>query len=147
MSTIDQLSIFLENRAGRLAEVTQTLADADVNILALSLADTSDFGILRLLVNDSEKAKTVLKQKSFTVGANRVIAVELDDQPGVLNDIMQLLSKSNVNVEYMYDYVPRNFQNSGKTVIVFRFDKVDEALALLQSHGKVVVSHDQLCMK
>lgn len=147
MSTIDQLSIFLENRAGRLAEVTQTLADADVNILALSLADTSDFGILRLLVNDSEKATDVLKQKGFTIGTNRVIAVELDDSPGGLNDIMQLLSQSDVNVEYMYDYVPRNDKSGGKAVIVFRFDKIDEALELLCSHGKLVISRDQLCLK
>ena len=147
MSTINQLSVFLENRAGRLAEVTHCLAEGGVNIRALSLADTSDFGILRLLVCDVDAAKAVLKAKGFTLGTNRVVAVELPDQPGGLDDIMQLLSKNGVNVEYMYDYVPRAYHNTGKTVIIFRFDKVDQAVDLLKANGKVIVNQDQLCAR
>ena len=145
MSTIDQLSIFLENRAGRLAEVTHCLAEAGINIRALSLADTSDFGILRLLVSDVDRAKTELKQKGFTLGTNRVVAVQLDDQPGGLDRVMQMLSKSNVNVEYMYDYMPRERQESGKTVIIFRFDKVDQAIELLKANGMTIVGKEQIC--
>ena len=97
----EQLSVFLENRAGRLAEVTHTLAEAGVNIRALSLADTSDFGILRLIVCNHEKAQTVLKEKGFTLGRTHVVAVEVPDQPGGLDAILQLMSANNINVEYM----------------------------------------------
>ena len=96
---VDQISIFLENRAGRLAEVARVLGDANVNIRALSLADTSDFGILRLIVSDFEKAKTVLKENGFTVGRTTVVAVKVKDQPGGLFNILNMLTSENVNVE------------------------------------------------
>ena len=83
---VEQLSIFLENKAGRLAQVTKTLAEAGINIRALSLADTSDFGILRLIVNDTEKAINIMKEAGFTVGRTAVVAVEVDDKPGGLNN-------------------------------------------------------------
>ena len=88
---VEQISIFLENKAGRLAEVTGILGKAEINIRALSLADTSDFGILRLIVNDHEKAKKVLKDHGFTVGRTEVVAVEVEDRPGGLNNILQIL--------------------------------------------------------
>ena len=87
----EQLSVFLENRAGRLAEVTHTLAEAGVNIRALSLADTSDFGILRLIVDDQEKAKSVLKEHSFTLGRTSVVAVQVPDTPGGLDSVLGAL--------------------------------------------------------
>lgn len=88
---VEQLSIFLENKAGRLAQVTKTLAEAGINIRALSLADTSDFGILRLIVNDTEKAINIMKEAGFTVGRTAVVAVEVDDKPGGLNNILEAL--------------------------------------------------------
>ena len=97
----EQLSVFLENRAGRLAEVTHTLAEAGVNIRALSLADTSDFGILRLIVDDQEKAKSVLKEHSFTLGRTSVVAVQVPDTPGGLDSVLQFVSQHGINVEYM----------------------------------------------
>ena len=128
---VDQLSIFLENRAGRLADVTRVLSEAGVNIRALSLADTSDFGILRLIVSDFEKAKNTLKEKGFTVGRTTVVAVEVNDKPGGLHAILEALQKENINVEYMYAFV----QQSGKgAVIIFRFDRTDEAIELLQKN-------------
>ncbi|MDR2694960.1 MAG: ACT domain-containing protein, partial [Deltaproteobacteria bacterium] len=101
---VEQLSIFLENKTGRLAEVTRTLGKAGINIRALSLADTSEFGILRLIVDNREKAKSALKEQGFTVGRTQVVAVRVDDRPGGLDDILQLLSDRSINVEYMYAF-------------------------------------------
>lgn len=138
---VEQISIFLENRAGRLEEVTRILAENQISIRALSLADTSDFGILRLIVSDHEKAKKALKENGFTVGRTSVVAVEVDDQPGGLNAILQILSAGGVNVEYMYAFV----QQSSKTaIIVFRFDKTDQAIELLQQKGLHIIPGDTL---
>ena len=89
---VEQISIFIEHKSGRLAEITRILGEAGINIRALSLADTSDFGILRLIVNEVEKAKAVLKEKGFTVSKTEVVAVEVPDQPGGLSTILQALS-------------------------------------------------------
>jgi len=129
---VEQISIFLENKAGRLAEVTKVLSETGVNIRALSLADTSDFGILRLIVDDNEKAKKALKEHGFTVGKTDVVAVEVEDRPGGLSQILDVLSKKSINVEYMYAFV----QHSGKdAVIIFRFDDIDAAVKLLQENN------------
>lgn len=133
---VDQLSIFLENRAGRLAEVTRLLAEAKVNIRALSLADTSDFGILRLIVSDFEKAKDALKEAGFTVGRTTVVAVEVDDRPGGLHSIMEMLQAKGINIEYMYAFVQ---QSGANAVIIFRFDRTDEAIELLQEKGIPII--------
>lgn len=133
---VEQISVFLENKAGRLAEVTRVLSEAGVNIRALSLADTSDFGILRLIVNDNEKAKATLKEHGFTVGKTDVVAVEVADRPGGLALILGILSKENINVEYMYAFV----QHSGKdAVMIFRFDDIDAAVKLLQDNNVKVL--------
>ena len=133
---VEQISVFLENKAGRLAEVTRVLSEAEVNIRALSLADTSDFGILRLIVNDNDKAKETLKEHGFTVGKTDVVAVEVADRPGGLALILGILSKENINVEYMYAFV----QHSGKdAVMIFRFDDIDAAVKLLQESNVKVL--------
>lgn len=138
---VEQISIFLENRAGRLSEVTQTLANAGINIRALSLADTSDFGILRLIVSDNEKAKTALKEQGFTVGRTTVVPVEVQDSPGGLHAILDILSGNGINVEYMYAFV----QQSGKNaVLIFRFDRTDQAIETLQENGVTVLTGDEL---
>ena len=133
---VEQISIFLENKTGRLAEVTSILSEADVNIRALSLADTSDFGVLRLIVDDNKKAEEVLKSKGFTVNKTRVVAVEVQDKPGGLNKILSLLDKSGVNVEYMYAFVRQSEDNA---VMIFRFDHIDEAIKLLKDGGITVI--------
>lgn len=138
---VEQISVFLENRAGRLAEVTHTLAEAGINIRALSLADTSDFGILRLIVHDHEKAKMALKDKGFTVGRTSVVAVEVSDKPGGLDNILQLLGTRGVNVEYMYAFVQQSGSNA---VLIFRFDRTDQAIEVLQDAGIPVISGDRL---
>ena len=138
---IEQISIFLENKAGRLAEVTDVLARAGINIRALSLADTSDFGILRLIVNDHEKAKEALKASGFTVGLTSVVAVEVPHRPGGLNAILQLLSEKGVNVEYMYAFL----QKGENAVLIFRFNRVDTALEVLLEAKIPVLNAAQVC--
>jgi hypothetical protein len=133
---VDQISIFLENKSGRLAEVTKVLGNAGINVRALSLADTSDFGILRLIVNDSAKAVNVLKQNQFTVSMTQVVAVEVSDRPGGLAHILDILQKENINVEYMYAFVERSSDNA---VIIFRFDEIDKAIKTLTGKGITVL--------
>ncbi len=138
---LEQLSIFLENRAGRLCEVTRVLAEAGVNIRALALADTSDFGILRLIVSDTEKAKETLKENGFTVGRTSVVAVEVEDKPGGLHTVLDVLSKEHINVEYMYAFVQQNQKNA---VLIFRFDRTDQAIEVLKDAGIKVLSGNEL---
>lgn len=134
---VEQISVFLENKAGRLAEVARILSEAGVNIRALSLADTSDFGILRLIVNDNAKAKEALKQNGFTVGRTDVVAVEVEDHPGGLHKILEILRKSGINVEYMYAFVQ---QSGDHAVLIFRFDHLDEAVKVLTENGVTVIN-------
>ena len=138
---VEQLSIFLENRAGRLSEVTGTLAQAGINIRALSLADTSDFGILRLIVTDHEKAKQALNENGFTVGRTTVVPVEVKDAPGGLDEILKILSNNGINVEYMYAFVQQSGQNA---VLIFRFDRTDQAIEILQAHDIKVLKGEEL---
>jgi hypothetical protein len=136
-----QISIFLENKAGRLAEVTGILAEAGVNIRALALADTSDFGVLRLIVDDNQKAESALKQGGFTVSKTDVVAVEVDDRPGGLHHILDLLQNAGINVEYMYAFVRHSGTNA---VMIFRFDRPDEALKVLTGDGLQVIEGHRL---
>jgi hypothetical protein len=141
MDYVEQISVFLENKAGRLADVTRILAEANVNIRALSLADTSDFGILRLIVNDNNKAKEELKKAGFTVGKTDVVAVEVEDQPGGLSYILRILHKANVNVEYMYAFVQ---QSGANAVLIFRFDNLEEAIRILRDNNVRVIKGEKL---
>src|SRR4030067_2260323 len=109
---VEQISVFLENKPGALAEVTRILGEEGVNIRALSLADTKDFGILRLIVNDNEKAKEVLGQRGLTVRKTEVVAVEVPDRPGGLADILKILSEAGLNVEYLYAFVQQSGTNA-----------------------------------
>ncbi len=129
---VEQISVFLENRAGRLAEVSAILAEAGVNIRALSLADTSDFGVLRLIVNNNEKAMETLKNAGFTVGKTNVVAVEVEDRPGGLHTILDVLFKSGINVEYMYAFVQQSGNNA---VMIFRFDQTEKAMEVLAENN------------
>jgi hypothetical protein len=138
---VEQISIFIENKFGRLAEVTRILGEAGVNIRTLSLADTSDFGILRLIVNDAEKAKSVLKDRGFTVSKTEVVAVEIPDRPGGLADILQVLDASGINVEYMYAFVERCGENA---VMIFRFDETKKAIEALLAKNFNVLPGERL---
>ena len=133
----EKISVFLENKAGRLAEVTAILAEAEVNIRALALADTSDFGVLRLIVNDNDKAETALKNRGFTVGKTDVVAVEVEDRPGGLHSILGILHREGVNVEYMYAFVQQSGNNA---IMIFRFDDLDNAVRILQKNNVTVIN-------
>lgn len=138
---VKQISVFLENKAGRLAHVTQVLADGGINLLALSLADSSDFGILRLIVSDVERARRVLADHQVVCTVNDVTAVEIEDRPGGLARLLDVLVKGGVNVEYMYAFAERP---TGKAALIFRFDQPERALAALQKAGVNVFSHVDL---
>jgi hypothetical protein len=136
-----QISVFIENQSGRLYEVTRLLGENNLNIRAMSLADTSDFGIIRFIVNDPAKAHKVLKEHEFTVGVNDVVAIAIKDQPGGLSDVLNILQKNDINVEYMYAFV----NNSGKeAIMVFRFEDTDIALETLKTSGIKVLDEKTL---
>lgn len=135
-----QISIFLENTGGRIAEATAILAHAGINIRAMSLADTTDFGVLRLIVNDVDKAEKALKDKGFTVGKTNVVAVEVEDKPGGLNAILQILAQADINVEYIYALLKEG-QNA---VMIFRFDNTDNALKVLGEKGIKVFTGEEV---
>ena len=125
---VEQISVFLENKPGALAEVTRILGESGVNIRALSLADTKDFGILRLIVNDTEKAMEILGRKGLTVRKTEVVAVEVPDRPGGLAEILKVLFEADINVEYLYAFVQQSGENA---IIIFRFDETDRAIEVL----------------
>jgi len=137
-----QISIFIENKEGRLAEVTAILRDANVNIRALSLADTTDFGVLRLIVNDNEKAELALKKEGFTVGITQVLAVEVSDEPGGLNKVLDPLCEQGVNVEYMYAFANPQCKNA---IMIFRFDDPKKALEILAEKSIKVITAQEIC--
>ncbi|MBU1150616.1 MAG: ACT domain-containing protein [Pseudomonadota bacterium] len=133
---VEQLSIFLENKPGGLEQVTRILKDAEINIRTLSLADTTDFGILRMIVNDVDAAALVLKTQGLRVSRTTVVAVEVPDRPGGLHGILEVLSGNGINVEYLYAFVEKSGQNA---VIIFRFDDPDTAIEVLQKNGLTVL--------
>lgn len=139
---VEQIAVFLENKSGRLAEITAVLAENDVNIRALSVADTADFGILRLIVDNVEKAKAVLKENGFTVGKTTVIAVEVEDKTGGLAKVLKCIHNANINVEYMYAFVNKTGENA---VLIFRFEKMEEAIAALKKDGFTIITREQIC--
>ena len=126
---INQISILLQNKPGQLSAICGALAEADINIAALSLADTSDFGIVRMIVDDHEKAKRVLSQSGYVVNVREVIAVCVSDKPGGMAEVMKAVDTAGTNVEYSYAFA---FHNGEKAVLVFRFAdnaKAENALA------------------
>ena len=129
---VKQLSIFLENKPGALSRPVKLLAKSKLNILTLSIADTQQFGILRFVVRDWEKAKQVLEKDGFVVKVSDMVAIEVTDEPGGLAAILMTLEKARVNLEYMYGFT---LKSEGKGVLAFRFDDPDRAIAALQENG------------
>lgn len=138
---IRQLSVFVENKPGRLAEITEVLANADVDIRAISVADTSDFGILRVIVNKPDEAVKALKENGMTVSLTNVIAVGIDDQPGSFAKSVRVLADVGLTIEYMYAFVSRD---KGKAYIIIRADDSEKASSVLAESGVHILTADAL---
>ena len=134
---INQLSVFLENAPGHLATPCAVLADAGINILTLTLADTQRFGILRLILREWEQAQQVLEKSGFVVKVTEVVAVQVEDRPGGLRNVLQIVEQSGVNIEYMYAFTVRS---GTKAVMIFRFADMDKGIAALVAAGVNVLS-------
>jgi hypothetical protein len=129
---IKQISVFLENTTGRLGEVTRTLADANINLRAISIADTADFGILRLIADKTDAAVAALNAAGFTTRQTSVAAVEIDDVPGSLAKLMELFQQSQVNIEYLYASLEGK---GGKAVVIFKLEDHDKGFKILKDSG------------
>jgi hypothetical protein len=129
---IKQISVFLENTTGRLSEVTKTLAKAEVNLRAISIADTADFGILRIIADKTDNAVSVLNAAGFTTRLTDVVAVEIEDVPGSLAKLMDIFQQSNVNIEYLYASLEGQ---AGKAVVIFKLEDHDKGQKILNDKG------------
>ena len=139
---IKQLSLFLENQPGALSRPMRLLARAKINIVTLSIAEANQFGILRLILHDWERAKKLLEKNGLVVRVTDMVAVEVADQPGGLSKILDVVEKAGLNVEFMYAFTEKR---GGKAILVFRFDDPDSAIGILrQSKVNVVASVDLL---
>ena len=138
---IRQISIFLENKPGQLSTLCRQLAQADINIATLSLADTSDFGIVRMIVDDHEKAKKILTEKGHVVNVREVIGVCVPDRPGGMAQVMTTLDDAGVNIEYSYAFA---FHKGDKAVLVFSFADNAKAQAALAAAGFTTIAEREV---
>lgn len=138
---IEQIAVFLENKAGRLADIATTLGEIGVNIKAMSLADTSNFGIVRLIVDDTERARAVLKERGFTVRSTEVIASKIDDKPGELGRLLKLVEGAGLNVEYIY-----GLTDSAKdsAILIMRLDDLNRGIQVLRQNNVTLLDSDQI---
>ena len=126
---IKQLSIFLENKSGRLTEVTEALAQANINMIAFSVADTAEYGILRIVVNKPEEAEKVLREKDFSVNITDVIGLVVPNEPGGLHRALKILSAEGISIEYMYA-----FALSNQATVIIRTDAIPQTISALEKH-------------
>ena len=138
---VSQLTVFMENKSGRLAEIMRTLADNDINVRALSIADTSEYGLLRLIVNDPDKARRVLTGADFTVALTDVVAVEVPDKPGGLAGVIDTFAGAGLNIEYMYAFVGTSGENA---IVIFRVTPVEEAIETLKKRGVKLLTGEKV---
>jgi len=129
---IRQISIFIENKPGHLRSACRLLADSGIDVESMALADTEQFGILRFIVKDWEKAKQVFENEGLVVRESELVAVSVDDRPGGLADVLDVLDQTQINIEYMYGHASRNQR---KAILFFRFNNIDEAIKQLGDHG------------
>lgn len=141
---IKQLSIFLENRTGRISEIAGLLAQANINIRALTLADSSDFGIMRLIVDKLDAALKCLKDNNISTALTSVVAVEVPDKPGGLAEVMSIISDSGFDIVYMYSLPEKKHNNA---IMIMRFNNTEEAAGILKNHGLSILKQEQvLCL-
>ncbi len=138
---IKQMSVFVENTTGRLADLTRALADAEIDIKASCIADTVDFGILRCIVDKPEQATKVLKDKGFTASITEVIAVELADRPGGFADVLEVLAAENIGVDYIYSTIR---SKEGTAIVVLKVENPEKAVDVLQKHNVKLYKRTEL---
>jgi hypothetical protein len=138
---IKQISIYSENKPGQLSAICRALAQADVNITTLSLADTSDFGIVRLIVDDHEKARSVLSENGHLVNVKDVLAVCVPDRPRGMAEVMHVLDEAGANIEYGYAF---SFHKGEKAVLVFRLSDGDVAEKALSAAGVAMLNEEEI---
>jgi len=139
---VKQVSVFLENKSGRLADVTRVLGSNDINITALTIADTAEFGILRLIVDKPDKAVEVLRNNNFSVDITEVIAIRVDNKPGGLSVALNHLQDNNIGIEYMYSYLGNT--KDGKAIIIIRVEDIEGTVNILKDNGIDIVSADEI---
>ncbi len=139
--TINQISVFLENKSGRLADVTKVLADGEINLRAMTIADTADFGILRLIVNNPEKAAKILEDNGFTIRITKVLGIEIEDKPGGLHKIMELFKENGLNIEYLYASLENK---NNKAVVIFKVEDINLGLKIIEGNSLVAISGKNL---
>jgi hypothetical protein len=138
---IHQLSLFIENKSGQLNLPVKLLAKAGIDLRTLALADTKDFGILRLIVSDWQRARVVLEDGGCVVKVTEVMAIEVPDRPGGLSEVLSVLDEGRVGIEYMYAFASGR---AGKAIMIFRFDHPEKAIEALQKAGVNVVGGDEI---
>lgn len=138
---VRQISVFLENKAGRLSDVTKVLGENNVDISALSIADTTHFGILRLIVNNPDLAEKVLKESGYTVSVSDVIAIAIDDNPGALAKALEVLTDNDVTIEYIYAFTGKT---ENKALVVLKVEDIPQATRLLQSRNIQVLKESEV---
>lgn len=138
---IKQVSAFLENNRGTLAKLTKLLADRGIDLIALSIADTSDFGILRAIVTDGEGAAALLRDAGYTVSLTEVLAVSVEDKPGGLARVLKVLDENGISVEYLYSFVR---QSGGHALIIFRVEECERAHRLLTEAGIHILNQQEV---
>jgi hypothetical protein len=138
---IKQLSIFLENKKGRMRKALDVLAHNEINIRAMSIADVSDFGILRIIVPAPDKAKNLLEENNFLVKVGDVIAVEMSDKPGGLNSILEVLDKSNINLDYLYAFVD---EKEERAIVLLHPEDIDGGIRALSDGGAVIIPPEEV---
>lgn len=138
---VTQLSVFLENKPGHLQSALAILAQKGINITTLTIAETADFGILRMLADQPEQAQAVLKEGDFTASITEVLAIEITDSPGSLHQAIATFSRNNLNIEYMYAFTGKR---GNQAVMIFRFDDIDKAADALQKEGYKIINHKDL---
>lgn len=141
--SLHQISVFVENQSGRVAEIARLLGGSGVNIRAISLADAQDFGIVRLIVDDVDQALNLLRTHQFTVHISPVLAVRVPDRPGALGEILQLLCDEGFNLGYMYGFVDHSGEHA---LLVFRFEDMERAADFIQKKGFSLVDEKGLCV-
>lgn len=133
---VTQLSVFLENRPGHLQNTLRILSENNINITALTISETADYGVLRMIVNDPDRARQVLKDNNITSRTTDVLAIEIEDRPGSLYRVMDAFSKKDMNIEYMYAFPGKR---DNKSIMIFRFEDVEAARDALLAEGYTIV--------